>query len=69
VFWAVRARTMPPPRATGMRVEDLHIEPARSAAGRSLSHADLERAWAEGRALGLQEAIEAARSLRPVSIC
>ncbi|MGD8486346.1 MAG: hypothetical protein PVH07_06875, partial [Chloroflexota bacterium] len=52
----------------GMQVEDLHVEPARVAAGRKLEHAAVERAWAEGRALGLSEAIDEARSLRPVSI-
>ena len=53
----------------GMRVEELHIEPARAAAERVLDPAELEQAWAEGRTLSLQEAIDAARSLRPVSIC
>jgi predicted ATPase/DNA-binding SARP family transcriptional activator len=52
----------------GMRVEDLHIEPARAAAARALDPVELEEAWAEGRALSLQEAIDAARSLWPVSI-
>ena len=52
----------------GMGVEELHIEPARSAAARSLSDDELERAWVEGRALDLEEAIELARSLRQVSI-
>ena len=52
----------------GMRVEDLHIEPARIAAARFLERAELEQAWAEGRALSLQEAIDAARSLRPESV-
>ena len=51
-----------------MRVEELHIEPARAVAERVLDHAELEQVWAEGRALSLQEAIDAARSLRPVSI-
>ena len=52
----------------GMRVEDLHIEPARSAAARTLDPAQLAQLWTEGRALSLDEAIDAARSLRPVSI-
>jgi len=52
----------------GMPIEDLHIEPARAAAERLLDPAELEQAWAEGRALSLQEAIDAARSLRPESI-
>ena len=52
----------------GMSIEDLHIEPARSAAARLLRDAELEQAWSEGRALKLQEAIDAAQSLRPVSI-
>jgi predicted ATPase len=52
----------------GMPVEDLHIEPAQAAAGRTLSHSELERAWAEGRAMSLEEAIEAARALGPVSV-
>jgi len=51
----------------GMRVEDLHIEPARAAAERLLGPADLETAWAEGCALSLEGAIEAACSLQPVS--
>jgi len=52
----------------GKRVEELHIEPARAAAARVLDRTTLEQAWAEGRALSLQEAIDVARSLRPVSI-
>ena len=52
----------------GMPIEDLHIEPARTAAARVLDPAELEQAWAEGRALSLQEAIDAARSLRPESL-
>ncbi len=51
----------------GMRVEDLHIEPARTAAERLLDPGELEKAWAEGGALSLQGAIDAARALRPVS--
>jgi non-specific serine/threonine protein kinase len=52
----------------GMRVEDLHITPARTAAARTLDRAELARAWNEGRSLSLEEAMDAARSLHPVSI-
>jgi predicted ATPase/DNA-binding SARP family transcriptional activator len=48
----------------GMPIEDLHIEPARTAAAGLLEPAVLEQAWAEGRAWSLPEAIEAAHSLR-----
>ena len=51
----------------GMCVEDLYIEPARTAAERLLDPTELEKAWADGGALSLQGAIDAARSLRPVS--
>ena len=49
----------------GMPIEDLHIEPACAAATRLIDPDELERAWVEGRAMSLQEAIDAARSLRP----
>ena len=52
----------------GMGVEELHIEPARTVAARLLDKDELERAWAWGRALSLDKAIELARSPRPVSI-
>ena len=52
----------------GMRVEDLHIEPARSAASRALPPNEVERAWGEGRCLDLDEAMALARSFRPESI-
>ena len=52
----------------GMRIEDLHIDPARVAAERLLDPVELEQAWARGRKLSLQEAIGAARSLRPESV-
>ena len=52
----------------GMSIEDLHIEPARTAAARLLEPTELEQAWADGRALCLQQAIDAARLLRPGSI-
>lgn len=50
----------------GKRVEELHIEPARSAARRYLERAELERIWADGRTLDLEAAVGAARALRPV---
>ena len=52
----------------GMRIEDLHIESAQLAAARSLSPDELDQAWAEGRAMTLESAIDVARELRPVSI-
>ena len=52
----------------GMRVEDLHIEPARTAAGRALGASEVERAWNDGRSLDLREAMALARSFRPESI-
>ena len=51
-----------------MRVEDLHIEPARTAAGRALGASEVERAWNDGRSLDLREAMALARSFRPESI-
>jgi len=48
----------------GMPIEDLHIEPARTAAIGLLDPAELEQAWTEGRAWSLPEAIEAASALR-----
>ena len=50
----------------GMHIEDLHIEPARTIAARSLDPATLQQAWSEGRAMALEGAIKLARSLRPV---
>ena len=52
----------------GKRVEELHIEPARTAARRTLERGELEAAWTEGRGFELERAIDEARSLRPVSI-
>ena len=52
----------------GMRIEDLHIDPARAAAARSLDPATLARSWSEGRTMSLEQAIDAARSLRPKSV-
>jgi tetratricopeptide (TPR) repeat protein len=52
----------------GMPIEDLDIVPANVAAGPLLDPAELEQAWAEGRTWSLQEAIDAARSLRPESV-
>jgi tetratricopeptide (TPR) repeat protein len=49
----------------GKRVEELHIEPARSAARRYLDPVELERAWTDGRTLDLEAAVGAARQLRP----
>lgn len=48
----------------GMRIEDLHIESARSAASRSLSPAESEEAWAAGRAMTLDQAAAAVDELR-----
>ena len=48
----------------GMGLEEIHIEPARTAAARSLTEDELEHAWKQGRALDLEEAIGLARSLR-----
>lgn len=52
----------------GMRIEDLHIDPARAVATRSLDPATVARSWSEGRAMSLEQAIDAARSLRPVRV-
>mgnify|MGYP001825449457 CR=1 FL=1 len=52
----------------GMRVEDLHIKPARAAAAGSLSPVEIEQAWNTGRSLDLREAMELARSFRPESV-
>ena len=52
----------------GMRIADLNIESARSAAARSLPHHDLEQAWAQGRAMTLEQAMEITTVLQPVSI-
>ena len=52
----------------GLTAEALHIVPAREAARQSLGHAASEQAWMEGRSLPLEDAIAAARSLRPVSV-
>lgn len=52
----------------GLPIEDLHIQPARNAAERLLDAVELQQAWAEGRGWSLQEAIEAAHSLRPERI-
>jgi non-specific serine/threonine protein kinase len=52
----------------GMRIEDLHIESARSAASRSLTPDELEAAWATGRTMTLDEAISAADDLHRAGI-
>lgn len=52
----------------GMRIEDLHIVPARTAAERILGRAESDRAFSDGQAVTLEEAIDAAYSLRPVTV-
>ena len=47
----------------GMELEPLEIEDARTVASRLLDPDDLERAWAEGRAMTLEQAVEYARDI------
>lgn len=50
-----------------MKLEPLGLENARTAAARLLSPGELERAWAEGRKMTLEESAERAKELRTLS--
>ncbi len=47
----------------GIQPESLDIEDARTAAARALTAEDIERAWAQGRAMTLEQAVDQARQL------
>lgn len=47
----------------GMKLEPLDLEDARTAASRLLSPEELDRAWAEGRTMTLDQAVEDAKEL------